>query len=348
MLENGRYILGPEVASFEGAFASYLNIKHCIGVASGTDALEIALRSCGIQAGDEVFTVSHTAVATVAAIERCGAKAILVDIDPATYTMNPKALKEAIRTSRQPKAIIPVHLYGCPADMALILEIARQNNLKVIEDSAQAHGASLNGKKTGTFGDLAAFSFYPTKNLGALGDGGAVVTNNPDLAEKVLALREYGWKKHFISEIPGVNSRLDELQAAVLRVKLKYLDEENSKRREIACLYKHQLPKTSLVLPKAQPQIQAVFHQYVVRTKARDELKAFLETHSISTGIHYPVPVHLQPAYRNRITIAKKGLQNTEKLCSEILSLPIYPQINHEDVERVCQVIGDWEKRQQN
>jgi dTDP-4-amino-4,6-dideoxygalactose transaminase len=239
-LESGWYILGGEVAAFEKEFAAFLGARHVVGVGNGTDALALVLRACGIGPGDAVITVSHTAVATVAAIELTGASPVLVDVEPETFTMDVNCLEEAIRESVSKKlrlkAIVPVHLYGHPADMAAIMEIARRHGLRVIEDCAQAHGAVISGKMTGTFGDAAAFSFYPTKNLGALGDGGAVATDDPALAEKISQLREYGWKNR-ISQYAGLNSRLDEIQAAILRVKLKYLSAENARRREIAKLY---------------------------------------------------------------------------------------------------------------
>ena len=239
VLDSGWYILGKEVDAFERAFAAYVGITHAIGVANGTDALELALRACGIGPGDLVFTVSHTAVATVAAIELVGATPVLVDIDPATYTLDPNCLEAALAhpPAGRPKAVIPVHLYGQPADMPAILELVRRYDLYIIEDCAQSHGAKLAGRMTGSWGDIAAFSFYPTKNLGALGDGGMVVTKDHDLAEKVQLLRQYGWKKRYVSEYPGGNSRLDELQAAILHSKLPYLDLENHRRREIASQY---------------------------------------------------------------------------------------------------------------
>ena len=235
VLQSGTYILGPETQGFEEEFARYLEVPHAIGVGSGTEALHLALKACNIGPGDEVITVGHTATATVAAIELCGADPVLVDIDPDTYTLDPSKIKNAV--TRKTKAIVPVHLYGQPADVASILAVAQENNLKVIEDCAQAHGAGYHSRKVGSWGDLAAFSFYPTKNLGALGDGGMVVTRNGPLAKKVRLLREYGWEKRFFSVTPGWNSRLDEIQAGVLRVKLKYLDGDNRKRRALAVAY---------------------------------------------------------------------------------------------------------------
>ncbi|MGH9752556.1 MAG: DegT/DnrJ/EryC1/StrS family aminotransferase, partial [Blastocatellia bacterium] len=267
-LDSGWYILGGQVSEFEREFAGYLGAKHCVGVANGTDALHLALRSIGAGAGDAVITVAHTAVATVAAIEMAGALPLLVDIDPATFTIDPEAVEDAIKTHRDQlhiKAILPVHLYGHPADMRAICDIARRYDLKVVEDCAQAHGATIHrmgGSKVGVFGDAAAFSFYPTKNLGALGDGGAIVTNDAEVAERVRLLREYGWRERYVSDVAGFNSRLDELQAAILRVKLKYLDEENARRREIARIYDDRLALDSLGLPERLDGVESVYHQY--------------------------------------------------------------------------------------
>lgn len=355
VLKNGRYILGEEVAAFEKEFAAYLGVGYSIGCGCGTEALELALRTCKIDSGDEVITVSHTAVATVAAIELCGAKPVLVDINPSTFNMDPNRLADTIkkRNGRRRssvkggiKAIIPVHLYGHPADMPAIMDIARRYRLYVIEDCAQSHGAAIKGRKTGGWGDISAFSFYPTKNLGALGDGGAVVTNHPKLAEQARRLREYGWRKRYISDCPGMNTRLDELQAAILRVKLRHLDEENARRREIAGIYEVRLSDRPLILPRVEANMDHVYHQYVIRCKhGRDELRDFLKTNSIATLIHYPMPVHLQPAYRGRVIIGCGGLQYTERVCREILSLPLYPQMSDEQIQRISKLIIRWCKQ---
>lgn len=348
VLDSGWYILGREVEAFEQEFAAYISASHCIGVANGTDALEIALRACGIGSGDAVITVSHTAVATVAAIELTGAMPVLVDVDPVTFTMEPNYLEEAIAQTRQNsslgnlKAVIPVHLYGHPADMPAIVEIARRHELYVIEDCAQSHGATIEGRKTGIWGDLGTFSFYPTKNLGALGDGGAVVTNHAPLAEKVRSLQQYGWRERYISDIPGMNSRLDEVQAAILRVKLAHLDEENYRRQQVARHYDTLLFNTPLKLPQKCGNIDRVYHQYVVRDKKRDDLRACLKDNSIGTLIHYPLPVHLQPAYHGRVAIGGRGLEVTEQIGREILSLPMYPQLSNEQVQQVSEKITLW------
>ena len=353
VLDSGCYILGKEVSRFEQEFVSFLGVTNAIGTGSGTEALHLALKACGIGPGDIVITVSHTAVATIVAIELSGATPLLVDINPATYTMDPYCLKEAIqhmhkrklKSKGKLKAIIPVHLYGYPADMPAIMDIARRNSLDVIEDCAQSHGASIHGQKTGTWGEISAFSFYPTKNLGAFGDGGALVTNNKKLAERARMLREYGWQKRYISEIAGMNSRLDELQAAILRVKLRYLRQENARRREIAKIYNTLLPKEYIVTPKVSVNVKHAYHQYVIRCLQRDNLQEFLKARKISTGIHYPVPVHLQPAYKGRLMISSGGLKFTEIACKEILSLPIYPQMKDEQCRRICGFITKWTRK---
>lgn len=347
VLESGSYILSSRVSLFEQEFAEYIGVSFSAGVASGTDALMIALMACGVESGDIVFTVSHTAVATVAAIEATGGVPVLVDIDPDSYTMAPDCLERTIIEIRNkgrsfaglPKAIVPVHLYGHPADMTAVMDIATRYDLRVVEDCAQAHGAGIKGRKVGSFGDLAAFSFYPTKNLGALGDGGAVITNEPQLGEKVRLLRQYGWREHYISEIPGYNSRLDELQAAVLRVKLKYLDKDNQSRQSIARTYDRVLAGSSSGTPRSAPDVTHVYHQYVITSPRRDALRDHLKESGVGTAIHYPSPVHLQPAYRGRLICQEGGLPRTEELVQNILSLPIYPQITDGDANRVCEAV---------
>jgi len=354
VLASGWYILGREVEAFEKDFAAYIGARHAVGVGSGTDALEIALSACDIGSGDGVITVSHTAVATIAAIERAGFVPVLVDIDHRTFTIDPNRLEDAVKTYGQGqratangrlKAIIPVHLYGAPADMPAIVDIARRYDLFVIEDCAQSHGASIQGRKTGTWGELAAFSFYPTKNMGAFGDGGSVVGNNDELTRRVRLLREYGWRERYVSELPGVNSRLDEIQAAILRVKLKYLDAENGRRRQLARLYNAMLATTGLILPQTVRDADHVYHQYVVRSRRRDDLRQFLKENAVETAVHYPMPVHLQPAYRGRLVIGPGGLQNTEQVCREILSLPMHPQMTDEQAHRVSDLIIRWHER---
>jgi dTDP-4-amino-4,6-dideoxygalactose transaminase len=343
VLESGHYILGREVEAFEAEFAAYVGVRYAIGVANGTDALELALRAAGVGPGDLVFTVSHTAVATVAAIERSGAMPVLVDIEPDTFTMDPHALERALATVRggRPAAVVPVHLYGHPADMTAITAIARRHGLVVIEDGAQAHGAVWRERRVGAWGHLGAFSFYPTKNLGALGDGGAVVTDDPALAERVRLLRQYGWRQRYISEVPGVNSRLDELQAAVLRVKLRHLDAANARRRAVAGLYTRLLADLDLVLPIARPEAEHVYHQYVVRTPCREALQAWLAADGIGTLIHYPEAVHQQPAYSGRLPLAD-GLHCSEQAAAQVLSLPMYPELSDDQVHHIATTVRRW------
>jgi len=347
VLNSGKYILGEELDAFEGEFANYLGVSYAIGVASGTDAIKLALQSCGVGAGDLVFTVSHTAVATVAAIEQTGAVPILVDVDSITFTMEVTHLEKLLakyskgqRSSAvgNPKVILPVHLYGHPANISAILELAQRYDLYVIEDCAQAHGTALHNRKVGNWGHIAAFSFYPTKNLGALGDGGAVVTNDPTLAERVRLLRQYGWRDRYISETAGGNSRLDELQAAILRVKLIHLDTDNMQRRAIAGCYNQNLRDSGLSLPSEATGAFHTYHQYVLRTPHRENLRQKLQEHGIGTGIHYPQPIHLQPAYCG-IKREANDLPVTEKLAEEILSLPMYAQLEIEKVETIIDQI---------
>lgn len=343
VLESGRYILGREVEAFEKEFADYLGVKHAVAVANGTDALHLALRACGVGPGDFAVTVSHTAVATAAAIVLCGASPVFADIDRDRYTMDPDRLEEAVRgvAGGRLKALVPVHLYGHPADMAGIGEVANRYGLRIIEDCAQSHGATYRGRKTGTLGHAAAFSFYPTKNLGALGDGGMVVTDDGDLAERIRLLREYGWKERYVSAVPGLNSRLDELQAAVLRVKLPHLDAENEVRRTVAGTYSSLLGDSGLTLPKVARSVRHVYHQYVIRTPRRDPLKAYLRERGIATSIHYPVPIHRQPAYEARMRGANP-LPLTEEIAGQVLSLPIYPELPIDRAELVAREIRAW------
>lgn len=343
-LDSGRYILGREVDAFEAEFSAYIEVNHGVGVGNGTDALVMALQACGVGKGDLVFTVSHTAVATVAAVELVGAQPVLVDIDPATYTMDPMRLVEAIKEFKnlgRVAAVLPVHIYGNPANMPAILDIAGSYKMHVIEDCAQSHGAKLNGKKTGTWGDIATFSFYPTKNLGALGDGGMVVGNNKDLVERVRFLRQYGWRQHYISDFPGSNSRLDELQAAILRAKLPYLDQENVRRQEIAHLYDQKLVGTDLILPISQEGAAHVFHQYVICSPRRNDLQAYLREQGIGTLIHYPQLIHQQPAYIGRL-MGGSNLPHSERIAAQVLSLPIFPELTDEQVTDVTEAICRW------
>ena len=342
VLQGGRYILGDEVAGFERAFAAYIGVGHALGVANGTDALVLALRALAVGAADYVVTVSHTAVATVAAVELAGARPLLVDVDPATYTMDAVELARVLASPPgRIAAVVPVHLYGQAADIDAILPLARRHGVPVVEDCAQCHGAMLAGRRLGSLGDIAAFSFYPTKNLGALGDGGAVVTGDGALAERVRALREYGWRERYVSDIAGMNSRLDELQAAILAVKLRALDVDNARRAAIADAYDAGLAGLPLGLPARRAGANHVFHQYVVRSPARDRLRAALAQRGIGSNIHYPVPVHLQPAYRGRVAAGPSGLGQSEQAAREVLSLPIYPQLGDAAVARVIAALRE-------
>ncbi len=347
VFEGGSYILGPECAAFEREFAEWVggeDAARCVGVANGTDALVLAMRALGIGAGDTVLTVSHTAVATVAAIELAGAEPLLVDIEPATFTLDPQKLADTIRSNpqRKFKAVIPVHLYGQPADMPAIMDIARTHGLLVIEDCAQCHGATLGGETTGTFGDAATFSFYPTKNLGAIGDGGAVVVRAAALADRVRELRQYGWKSRYISDTAGMNSRLDEVQAAILRVKLPHLRADNQRRRDLAALYAKHAANPAVTLPPVRAGAEHVFHQFVVRTPHRDALMSALKADGIPTAIHYPQPVHLQPAYLGRTPHGAGGLGESERACREVLSLPMHPQLEEDAVIFAAQKLSEW------
>lgn len=337
VLASGWYILGREVAAFEEEFAAYVSSDGaavgCVGVNSGTDALQLALRALEIGPGDEVITVAHSAVATAAAISLSGATPVFVDIDPATYTLDPAHLAAAI--TPRTKAIIPVHIYGHPAQMDAILAVARDAGLRVVEDCAQAHGACYAGQPVGALGDFGCFSFYPTKNLGALGDGGAVVSRDPDLVQRVRYLREYGWtpQARYVSQMQGMNSRLDELQAAILRAKLPHLDAWNAARRALAHRYADLLPPG--LAPIARPWAHHVYHLYVVRIPQRDAVRTALQAQGIGTAIHYPMPIHLQPAYR-QAGVPPVRLPVTEQAAAEILSLPMYPHLTPAQVEQVA------------
>jgi dTDP-4-amino-4,6-dideoxygalactose transaminase len=339
VMESGRYILGQEVTAFEQEFATYIGVRFGIGVGSGTEALHIALQACGAKPGDEVITVSHTAVATVAAIQLCGARPILVDIDPRTFVIDANQIERAI-TSRT-KVIVPVHLYGNVADMQIIRSIADRHGLRIVEDCAQSHGATYGGQKSGAWGNIAAFSFYPTKNLGAFGDAGMIVTNDPELGDRVRLLREYGWRQRYISEIPGLNSRLDELQAAILRVKLKHLDQWNEERRKKARIYTERLAPLGIVCPSEGLGVKHVYHLYVIRTRERDALQVFLKEKGIETIIHYPIPIHLQKAYED-LGYRKGDLPLTEQCSLEILSLPFFPEIRESEMEEVAEGIRSF------
>jgi dTDP-4-amino-4,6-dideoxygalactose transaminase len=312
-------------------------VEYGIGVGSGTEGLHLALKACDIGVGDEVITVSHTAVATLAAIEQAGAAPVLVDIEPDFFTIDPKKIATVI--TPKTKAIIPVHLYGQPADLDPILEIAGTYGLRVIEDCSQAHGATYKGKRIGSYGDMACFSFYPTKNLGAIGDGGMIVTDQPELANRAGLLREYGWEKRHISTVPAWNSRLDEIQAAILRIKLPYLDQDNAARAIIAEMYGDGLSGYGMILPACRSEASHVYHLFVVRTPRRDALKQHLKERGIAALIHYPMPAHQHPAYRGRLA-GRENLVETERAAPELLSLPIYPELSKTEVQAVLKAVG--------
>lgn len=326
VLESGSYILGEEVERFEAAFAEYCGVSHGVGVGSGTDALILALKALGVGPGDEVITVSHTAVATVAAVLATGAVPVLIDIEPTYYTLDPAAIEAAV-TPRS-RAVIAVHLYGQAADMDAIEAVAQRHGLRVIEDCAQAAGGRYRGRRVGSIGDIACFSFYPTKNLGAVGDGGMVVTADAELAARVRRLRQYGWDELRNAHEPGLNSRLDPIQAAILRSKLPALDADNARRAAIAKRYDESLAGLPLERPAARRDASHAYHLYVVACDDRDGLMARLAEHQIGSAIHYPVPVHRQKGYAEHAVVSVGGLPVTDAAAGRILSLPIYPELD--------------------
>ncbi|MGD0995608.1 MAG: DegT/DnrJ/EryC1/StrS family aminotransferase [Candidatus Bathyarchaeia archaeon] len=335
VLKSGLFILGDELEKFEIEFSKYIGTKYGIGVNSGSDALLIALNALGVGKGDEVITVAHTFISTVDAITRNGAKPVFVDIDPETYTIDVTQVKSKI--SSKTKAILPVHLYGHPADMKPLMDIAAEYGLFVIEDACQAHGSEYQKTKLGAIGHVGCFSFYPTKNLGAYGDAGIITTNNQELAYKIKKTRNYGQSKKYYHDFMGVNSRLDEMQAAILRTKLRYLDNWNEKRRKLAKLYSELLKNTAVVTPIEKEYAKHVYHLYVVRHKERDKLQQYLLNHGVQTLIHYPIPVHLQEAYK-----INDKLPVTERICSEILSLPMFPWLRESEVEYISENVKQY------
>ena len=332
-LTRGDYILGPDVAAFEEEFARFCGVAHGVGVDSGTSALELSLRGLGIGPGDEVITAASTFVATTLAIAHTGARAILVDVDPSTYTIDPRAVAAAI--GPMTRAIVPVHLYGQCADMEALLALARRKGLAVVEDACQAHGARHRGERAGSLGDAAAFSFYPSKNLGAAGDGGIVVTRDALLADRVRMLRNYGQRRKHHSEIVGHNRRLDTLQAAMLRVKLPHLDAWNAARRAHAASYDEALGAAPVIRPAVAAENEPVWHLYVIRVDDRDTVRARLAEHGIETGVHYPVPVHLQPSHRS-LGHGPGDFPISERLAEEGVSLPMYPELPTNAADRVA------------
>lgn len=335
---RGQFILGSELEAFEKEYAIYCGTRYCVGVASGLDALYLSLHLLGIGPGDEVIVPAHTYIASWLAITRTGAKVVPVDADPANMLMNTSLVKKAI--TEKTKAIMPVHLYGAACDMSQLMEIAKKNNLYIVEDNAQGHGATWKEQKTGSFGECNATSFYPTKNLGALGDGGAITTDSKELAESAISLRNYGSTDRFTNPVLGINSRLDELQAAVLRVKLKYLDEWNGLRRAVAQTYLTQLKGVGdIILPTAS--YASVYHLFVIRTQYREELRSFLFQKGIGTTVHYPIPPHLQGAYSS-MRFKKEDFPVSEKLAETVLSLPMWPGLDDGQVEWVVKQVKEF------
>jgi dTDP-4-amino-4,6-dideoxygalactose transaminase len=339
VIGNTSFILGKEVAEFEANFATFCRVKHCVGLDSGTAALHLALLLSDVKPGDEVITTTHTFVATAEGISVIGARPVLVDIDPRTYNLDPRAVERAI--TPRTKAIIPVHLYGQPAEMDPLLEIARQHHIRIIEDAAQAHGAEYRGKRAGTMGDVACFSFFPSKNLGAYGDAGALVTNDDELAARARLLRDHGRRDKYEHLIVGYGYRLDALQAAILGAKLPHLDAWNVRRRAIADYYTELLTNGDVSTPYAPPHITPVYHIYAVRAQNRDGLRAHLKARGIETGIHYPLPLHLQPVNAN-LGYKRGDFPQAERAANEELSLPMYPELTDAQVEMIAQTVREF------
>ena len=339
VFESTQFILGDRVTEFERDFAKYLGVKHAIGVGSGLDALRLALEAAGVGSGDEVIIPANTFIATALAISGTGAKPVLVDCKEDTYQIDPGLIEAAI--TPQTKVIMPVHLYGQSADMSAIMEIAHSHQIEVIEDAAQAHGTRFMDQSCGSYGLAGCFSFYPGKNLGAYGDGGAVVTNSDEFAKKLNSLRNYGQKQKYVHVEKGTNSRLDTVQAAILNIKLRHLDDWNEARRNHAAMYSDSLAGQDLIVPAIDPRSTHIFHLYVVRTAHREELQKHLASRGIQTGIHYPIPIHLQEAYAD-LGFKKGAFPVTEKLADEILSLPMYAELSQQQIESVLEAIASF------
>ncbi len=340
VMESGRFVHGREHEAFEHEFADYCGARHGIGVANGTDAIRIALQAVGVERGDEVVTVANAGVPPVAAVVEAGARPVFVDVDPVTHTLDPARLQAAI-TGRT-RAVLAVHLYGHPADVDAIRAVVDGRGIKLVEDCAQAHGARYRGQPVGSLGDAGAFSFYPTKNLGAFGDGGFVATNDDGIADRARLLRSYGWRRRYTSESHGFNSRLDEIQAAILRVKLRYLDDANAERRQRAHIYDERL--TGVARPVARDWAEHVYHLYVIQVDERDRLKADLAEQGVGSDVHYPLPVHLQQGY-TFLEERRGTLPVTEELAARVLSLPIFAELTIEQVERVAAAVSQLVSR---
>jgi dTDP-4-amino-4,6-dideoxygalactose transaminase len=338
VMTNADFILGTDVSAFEEEFAAYCEARHCVGVDSGMSALELGMRALGIGPGDEVITPAGSFIASSSAISFTGAKPVWVDVDSLTYNIDPDLIEAAI--TPRTKAIMVVHLYGQPAEMDRVLEVAARHGLPVVEDACQSHGARYRGRRTGSMSAFAAFSFYPSKNLGAYGDAGALTTNDAALAEKVRMMRNYGQRAKYDHVYLAWNRRMDSMQAAVLRIKLRHLDDWNQARRHIASVYGELLASSGAALPHSSPQAEHVYHLYVVQVAERQRVIAELNGHGIGTGIHYPVPIHLQEAYRDR-GFRAGAFPVTEAAAKRVLSLPMYPELADEDVRRVADALGE-------
>lgn len=336
VMERGDYILGSDVSAFEADFAAFCGANFTVGVATGTDALQLGLLACGVGPGDEVITAPNSFVASAAAISFTGATPVFADIDPKTYGLDPRAVERAI-TCRT-KGIVPVHLYGHPVDMDPLMALARKHGLRVVEDACQAHGAEYKGRRVGSIGDVAAFSFYPGKNLGAYGDGGAATTNDPDIANRLRMLRNYGQRQKYHHDFLAFNSRLDTMQAAILRVKLQYMNKWNASRRQAAAAYTRILEERGIATPYVADYVDPVFHLYVIRTSRRDEIVRDLNAQGIGAGVHYPIPIHLQKAYAS-LGYQPGNFPHAEAACREVLSLPLFPEITQEQIETVCEAV---------
>jgi dTDP-4-amino-4,6-dideoxygalactose transaminase len=342
VIDSGWYVLGTEVDAFEKEFASFHGKDfHAVGVANGTDAIALCLRGLGLGIGDEIITPSHTAVATVAGIEQAGCTPVFADIDPTSRCISPKSIKERVGTNT--RAIMPVHIYGQPAEMHSILEIAKAQNLAVMEDCSQAHGAEIDGQKVGTFADISAYSCYPTKNLGGTGDGGVILCRSKEFAEKIKSLRQYGWNEARESIIPGFNSRLDEIQAAILRVKLKHLADDNAKRRAIALRYNEGFKELPLTLPALNENELHAMHLYVIECDRRDKLMEYLRSEQIGASLHYPKAVHQHAAYAHRIH-GWDNLPVTEHLYQRNLTLPMFTELSDEKVDKIISAVTSFFK----
>ncbi|MBN2543794.1 DegT/DnrJ/EryC1/StrS family aminotransferase [bacterium] len=342
VLANTAFVGGPYLKEFEQNFAKFIGTKHALGVSSGTSAIHLCLLALGIGAGDEVITAANTFIATVEPISHVGATPVFVDMDPRTYNIDVSKIEDAI--TEKTKVIMPVHLYGQPAEMDTIMEIAKKHNLIVVEDCAQAHGAIYKGKRVGTMGKVNAFSFYPGKNLGAYGDGGIVITDDDGIAERVLLYKDHGSIEKYQHVVVGYNYRLDGIQAAILNIKLKYLDEWNDKRRINAYLYNKYLKDLDVVTPGEIDDIKPIYHLYIIQMDKRDELRSFLNEKGVASGLHYPIPCHLQKAYSS-LNYKPGDFPETEKYVSRLLSLPMFPELSEEQIKYTAEMIAEFQNK---